>query len=171
VEDVAVLWREGRSAEEGEKGRREKRTCLVNEELGEVPRNALAEKTLSARLEELEDLVRVAAVHVALLRKREGDAVVSLAHGAGLLVVLRVLRAELVARETNDDETLVLVLLVELLKSVELRGEAALGGRVEDEEDLALEVLRGGKEAVRSSGVVERGGKSEKEVDEEGQDG
>lgn len=33
--------------------------------------------------------------------------------------------------------------LVELLETLELRGEAALGGRVDDENDLALQVFEG----------------------------
>jgi len=44
---------------------------------------------------------------------------------------------ELVAREAEDDQPLVFVLLVESFQPVVLRGETALGGGVDNHEDLA----------------------------------
>lgn len=54
------------------------------------------------------------------------------------LVVFWVLISELVAWETQHDESLVLILLVQLLELAELRSEATLGGGVDDEDDLAV---------------------------------
>ena len=53
------------------------------------------------------------------------------------------LSTKLVAGESNDNKALVLVILVELLKTSVLLGEAALGGDVDDEDDLAVELLHG----------------------------
>lgn len=93
---------------------------LVDQELGKVPVDSLAEETFSPRLEVLEDFVGVAAVDVALLEERERDSVVALADGTRLRVVFRVLVAKLIAGEAEDDEALVLVLLVEFLEAGEL---------------------------------------------------
>ncbi len=53
---------------------------------------------------------------------------------------------ELVAGESEDDEVVRVVgldFLVELLEAFELRGEAALGGRVDDEDDFVFEAREG----------------------------
>jgi hypothetical protein len=63
-----------------------------------------------------------------------------------LVVRTRVLVAELVAGEPQNGEGIgVFGLdgLVELLETLELRGEAAFGGGVDDENDLALELVEG----------------------------
>ena len=60
--------------------------------------------------------------------------------GAGIL------RAELVAGEAEQLEVLRVLgldVFVERLEAAELRGEAAFGGRVDDEDNLALEVGKG----------------------------
>ena len=57
--------------------------------------------------------------------------------GAGVLV------AELVAGEAEDDKRVRVLrvdFLVEFLEAVELRGEAAFRGSVDDEDDFAFEV-------------------------------
>jgi hypothetical protein len=64
-----------------------------------------------------------------------------LAKGLDLLVGARVLGAELVTREAEDFELVGILFLdgcVELLEGAELGGEAALGGGVDDEDDLAF---------------------------------
>lgn len=58
---------------------------------------------------------------------------VDLAKALNLVVGAGLLAAKLVAREAEDDEALVLVLLVELFEAGVLRGEAALGGGVDDQ--------------------------------------
>lgn len=77
-------------------------------------------------LEPLVDLVRGVAVDVGLGHEGEGDAVVELAELRDLLVVLGLLPAELVAREAEDDEALLLVLVVQRLQALVLRREPAV---------------------------------------------
>lgn len=139
-------------------------TLAVNEELREVPLDAVAFEVLGEVLLEdvLEDssvrmlfikalealflrevleerLCRLAA-HVALLEDLERHAVVVAAELLDLRVAARVLCSELIARETENLETLILVGEVELLQSLELRREAALAGRIDDQQDFALVV-------------------------------
>lgn len=85
---------------------------------------------------------RLFAVHVELAQHGEGDAVVDLAEGLDVVVGARVLAAELVAGEAEDGEVLRVLLLdglVEGFEALKLRGEAAFGGGVDDEDDLAFE--------------------------------
>lgn len=67
---------------------------------------------------------------------------VDLAKGGDVLVRVWVLAAKLVAREPDDGQTLVLVLLVRRLETLELGREATLRGRVDDEDDLALQLAQ-----------------------------
>ena len=59
-----------------------------------------------------------------------------------LLVIAGGLVGELVAGEVEDLEALVAALGIELLEVVVLRGEAATGRGVDDEQDLALVVVQ-----------------------------
>lgn len=117
----------------------------ADEELLKVPLDAL--EAHEARLLVLEPLVEgvgAVAVDLDLLHDGEADAVVELAEALDLLVGAGFLAAELVAGEAEDDKVIGVLLLeagVELLEAGVLRGKAALGGRVDDEDDLALEVL------------------------------
>lgn len=119
----------------------------ANEELLKVPLDALqAKNTGLLLLQPLENWVCGVAVDVDLAEDGEGDAVVNLAEALNLLVGARLLAAKLVAREAEDDKVigvLLLDVLVELLEAGVLRGEAALGGGVDDEDDLALVVCKG----------------------------
>ena len=84
---------------------------------------------------------------------------INLAKALDLLLTSRLLPAKLVAREAEDDEALVLVLLVELLEAGVLRGEAAFGGGVDDEGHFAFELLgseRSEGEGGRWGGCVRR---------------
>lgn len=72
---------------------------------------------------------------------READAVVDLAEVLDLVVGAGLLGAELVAGEADNLElvrVLLLDLVVQGLEPAVLGGEAALGGGVDDEHDLAL---------------------------------
>lgn len=86
------------------------------------------------------------AVDVRLAEHGERDAVVGEAEGLDLVVGPRVLGHELVAGEAEDDE---LVRVgggdagVEGLEGGELRGEAAFGGGVDDEDDFVAEGAEG----------------------------
>jgi hypothetical protein len=81
------------------------------------------------------------STHVDLAEHGERDAVVDLAEGLDLVVGARVLAAELVAGEAEELDVVgvfLLQLLVDFLQALELRREAAFGGRVDDEDDLVL---------------------------------
>ena len=69
--------------------------------------------------------------------ERKGDRVVGGAELGDFLVRSGFLRGEVVGGEAEYDEALGFELLVELFKGGVLRGEAALGGDVHDEEDFA----------------------------------
>ena len=81
------------------------------------------------------------AVDIDFLHERESDTVVEAAELRDLRVGTGLLVGELVARETENHETLVFVLLVQRLQPVVLRGETAFGSGVDNHEDLAA-VLR-----------------------------
>ena len=93
------------------------------------------------RLQVFIDGVRFRTVNVDFLHQREGHAVVEAAELGNLLVGAGFLMGELVAGEAEDDQPLVSILLVKGFQSVVLRGETALGGGVDNHEDLAA-VLR-----------------------------
>jgi hypothetical protein len=70
--------------------------------------------------------VAALAVHLDLREQREADAVARLAEGGDLVGASGLLGSELVAREAEDGEALVGVLLVELLQTGVLRRETTL---------------------------------------------
>ena len=121
--------------------------CVVGIGLGEHLVEQLRQRMLGVEagkaclaLQPLVDGVGAVAIDLDLRHQREGDAVVDAAELLDLLVGAGLLMAELVAGEADDDESLVLILLVERLEAVVLRGEAALAGGVDDEQHLALVV-------------------------------
>lgn len=94
-------------------------------------------------LQPLVQRVRIVAVDVDLAKDGEGDLLVQGAEVLDLLVGAGLLAAELVAGEADDCEVvgvLLLDLLVDGLEVLVLVGEAALGGGVDDQDDLALVV-------------------------------
>lgn len=114
----------------------------ANEELLKVPLDTLESHDAGLLLlKPLEDGLGLVAVDVNLAQDGETDAVVDEAELLDVVVGPGVLTAELVAGEAQDGEVRVggVHLLVELFEALELRGEAALGGGVDDEDDLALE--------------------------------
>src|SRR5262249_30426305 len=113
------------------------------------------------RGEDLVDRVALVAVDVDLLHHREGDAVGRAAEGLDLLGGAGLLVTELVAREADHLEAARLVLLLERLEGGVLRGEAALGGDVHEQERLAL---LGGERGGRALQRVDRGGADRREV-------
>src|ERR1039457_515255 len=129
-----------------------------HEELLEVPRDvagvALGVLGLGQLLVER---VPGLAVHVDLLEEREGHAVIGRAELDDLLGTPGLLAGELVAREAEHAEALVPVGLLELFEAFVLRGQAALGGHVDQQQRLALVRREGGRRAVegRNRDVIE----------------
>ncbi|QBZ58027.1 hypothetical protein PoMZ_02966 [Pyricularia oryzae] len=124
-------------------------------ELFKVPLDALeAHDAGHLLLEPLEERVGVVAVDVDLLHDGEGDAVVDLAKVLNVVVGAGLLAAELVAGEAEDGKVLGVLLgdlLVQGLEAGVLRREAALGGRVDHQDDLALVVGQRGLLALLCS--------------------
>lgn len=119
----------------------------ADEELLKVPLDALeAHEAGFLLLEPLVEGRGAVAVDVDLLHDGEADAIVNLAEVLNVVVGAGLLSAKLVAGEAKDDKVVRVrlgELLVEVLEAGVLGGETALGGRVDDEDDLALVVLQG----------------------------
>lgn len=114
----------------------------ANQELLEVPLDTFqAHEAGLLLLEPLEQRIRVVTVDFGLAHDRERHTVVDLAKRLDVGVRAWFLPAELVAWEAEDREVFAvggLELLVQLLQTVILRGEAALGGSVDNKNDFAL---------------------------------
>ena len=82
----------------------------------------------------------IVAVHLNLGHKREGYAVVDAAEFGNLLVAARLLVSKLVARETDNNQTTVLITLIKSLQTIILRGKATLGCGVDNHQDFAFEL-------------------------------
>ena len=77
---------------------------------------------------------------VTLRHQREGHTVVEAAELFDLLIVARFLVRKLVARETENDKSLVFIFLVQCLQTIVLRRETTFGGGVNDEDHLSFVV-------------------------------
>lgn len=116
----------------------------ADQELLKVPLDPL--KTKQTRLLLLQPLiqrVRIVAVDVDLGHDGERRLLLQRAKVLNLLVAAGLLAAELVAGEADDGEVVGVLLLEGLVDGLEvlvLVGEAALGRRVDDQDDLALVV-------------------------------
>src|SRR4051794_17542217 len=109
-----------------------------DEELLEVPADVAVVALHIGRPGELGiERMAAGAVHVDLLEHRERDAVVERAELLDLVGRARLLAAELVAREPEDGEAAVAVVVVDLLEGGVLRGEAALRRHIHDQQGLA----------------------------------
>src|SRR6185369_13891289 len=78
------------------------------------------------------------AFHMQFVKEWKGDVVLAGTKLLDLLVGARLLGPEIIARKPEHVETFALVLLMNLLESVVLRREAAMGSDVDDQQDLAL---------------------------------
>ncbi|MNG26417.1 hypothetical protein D3C84_1114090 [compost metagenome] len=74
-----------------------------------------------------------------LAGQRKGHAIVEAAEILDLLLGPRFLPGKLVARQAQHAEAFALVLLIEVFQRRVLRGQAAFGGDVDHQYDLALE--------------------------------
>ena len=88
-----------------------------------------------------EERLRVVTAYIALLEHLECNAIVDLAEFLDFFIGSRILFIELVAREAEDFQTLVLVFLVQFLKSGKLRCESAFACGIGDQKNLAF-ILR-----------------------------
>ena len=79
-------------------------------------------------------------IDITLFHNLEGYAVVQLAELLNLTVRTGVLLLELVAGEADNDQSLVLVFLVQFLQSCKLRSETTLAGCVDNQQYLTLEL-------------------------------
>ena len=138
------------------------RAVAVDEEIGEVPLDvALLRDTLADSLEKggsslgLEAVVlfgrglllhifkngfSVWSINLAFGHQREGDSVIEAAEFRNLPVRTRFLAGELVAREADNHQPLLLVLLIEGLQPVILRGETAFGSGADNHQDFAFKL-------------------------------
>lgn len=73
---------------------------------------------------------------------KKGKRTYSLTKLSDTIVVLWILASKLVAREAEHDETLLCVLLVQVLEFSELRSVATFRGGVYDQRDFALQLLK-----------------------------
>ena len=94
----------------------------------------------SLSLQIFEDGFSSRAVYVGLLHNLEGHTVVQLAELLNLSICAGILLLELIAGEADDDQSLVLLLLVQLLQSCELGGESTLAGCVHNQQYFTFEL-------------------------------
>src|SRR6266850_4502977 len=116
-------------------------SILAHDELGEVP----GDVTRAVRLRRLAGEPRVerraaGAVHVDLREHRKAHAVGRGAERLHVGVAARLLTAELVARESEHREAAALLLRVQRLEPLIVRGEAALRGDVHHQQYLAAKI-------------------------------
>lgn len=122
-------------------------TVTTDKELLKVPLDELhAEEAGSLALEPLVERGSAVAVDLDLLHDGEADTVVDLAEVLDLVIAAGLLGTKLVAGEAEDREVVAVLLLEALVEALEagvLRSEAALGGSVDNQNDLALVVGKG----------------------------
>jgi hypothetical protein len=85
-------------------------------------------------------------IHVRLAHDLEAHTIVDLAEGLDVVVCAGFLTTELVAREAENDEVVAMLglqFLVEAFQTFVLRGEATLGGRVDNEDYFAFVSIEG----------------------------
>src|SRR5690606_33663729 len=131
----------------------------ADQELGEVPLDRVdAEQAALLVLQPLPQRVGGGAVDLDLGEHREADVVGQRAEIADLVRIARLLVAELVAGKAEHHQALVAVVAPELLQPGVLRGETALAGDVDDQQDLAAPVRKRLLAAVQGGGVEIVGG-------------
>ena len=119
-------------------------SLLVDQKLLKVPLDSLqVHQSWLLSLHPLPKWIRAITIDLGLSEDWEGNSVVQLAELGDLVIAAWLLASELVAWEAEDlklSRILLVELFVEGLEAAVLWGEAAFGGGVDDEEDLALVV-------------------------------
>src|SRR5690606_35337847 len=119
-------------------------TVRQYEELLEVQLDtATLARGIRRLLERVVKLDRATSIHLHLVGEREVDTVRGRAELPDLLERPGLLPHELVAREAHDAESAVAVGALQLLELFVLRREPALGGHVDNENDVGAEVVEG----------------------------
>ena len=116
------------------------RTVAVHEEFREVPFAAASDHSLFLLLQVFVERVGVASVHLNFRELGERGVVVQGAELCDFLIASGRLVSELVAGEVQDFKAFLVILLVESVESLVLRGEAASCRSVYYEHDLAVEL-------------------------------
>ena len=126
--------------------------ALVEQKLREIPLDRLgAEQPGRRLLQRLEERMGVRAVDLDLGEHRESDVVGELAEAGDLLLVPRLLVAELVAGKTEHGEASLRATLDKAPRAPRTAGEAAFAGDIDDQKSLAVEI---GERFGRPSMVV-----------------
>ena len=121
----------------------------ADQKLGEVPFDGFAaQQTRRLCAQPLVKRVGVGTIDIDLLHHGETHAVIDLAKIGNDFVARRILVAKLIARKTQNSQTLVFVGQVDFFKATKLWRETAGAGGVHDQHDLALQLAQGQALAV-----------------------
>lgn len=114
-------------------------SLLVNQKLGEVPFDVVSEDAAFAGLQKLVDGCDILTININLVENWILGFEASASKLNNLLISARFLPTKLVAWESKDLETLVLVLLIQLAQFRVIGiGQATLGSNIDDEENFPL---------------------------------
>jgi hypothetical protein len=102
----------------------------TNQEFREIPFDAIAQHSRRGSRQPLKQGMGIAAIYIDFGEHGEGDAVIDLTGLGDLRRITRFLPTKLIAREPEDDKTLVFVGLIEVFQTGILRRKAALAGSV-----------------------------------------
>jgi hypothetical protein len=120
-------------------------TCLVSadEELGKVPFERLGSHgARSHSFQRTKEWVLIFSVHFDLFEYWECDGIVAVDEVLNLLLCPRSLSAELVARESEHNESVVFIPAIELFQPFVLGCKAAFAGCVDDKYHIAAVVVQ-----------------------------
>lgn len=134
----------------------------VEKEFGEVPLDFAGELGIAFLAGQvLIERRRVFALDRELVHDGEGDVVLAGAKGLDLLIGAGLLSAEIVGRDSDDDQALSLVFFVDSFKGSVLRGESAAAGDVDQEQNFAVKLGERGRLSVDGleSEIVDAGGR------------
>lgn len=126
----------------GASGREPGDLSILDKELGKVPVD-VRDRGLGVLFEVFPDRLSVFAINVALLGNRKSHSIVELTELKNLIIGPRLLSLKLVARETNDCQSLITILLVQSLEILVLRSQTTLARNIDKQESLALQVTKG----------------------------
>src|SRR5262249_15209825 len=121
----------------------------VDQELGEIPLDPAAEKTAKPSFEPPEHGVGPRAVDICFLKQWKGHSMIDETGVLHLGIRQRLLPSELIAREPEHHQSLVLILLMQFLQARELRCQSALCRRIHHQHHLAREFTHAYRASLR----------------------